>query len=421
MQTVPDQSLLQTEIKQPFQDEAVAVLRDLRRATASVLAACAGVERAVDVANRLGLDRALAWKGWQVAQGTGPCPSPAHIPGRAAFARFLEAAGGAGVGVEAVESARAAYTALQQLTARHAGDRAAAGTMLGALTDEGRTRLETAIRRDGFRASAHFLGVQAAALLQIDALLPAAGAEFRPDVIRVRGHLGLRRHRPGAPWVVARTTLVNSGGPSAQIARAPLMVPGPGAAGADGAPAGPGSFEGAPALLTPFCSAPTPRVERRVIDGVTVEDEWQPGEVGHTGAVDVVLGERMSQLSRRSAGVDALVMRVTTPAERLCYDVLAPEGVMVGSPLARVHSTVHAEFPFLRSPEFDAVPVPEAFTDMGPATSAAPAAEIPHHAEIMAWLLGRLGERPERWRLWRLRMKFPPVPICVAAVYRAGA
>jgi hypothetical protein len=401
---------MHAELKHGFQDEAVVVLRDLRRTTATVLAGCSGVDRAVDVAKRLNLDRSLAWKVWQVGQGTGPCPSPAHIPGKAAFGRFLEAASAVGVASVNIEAAREAYARLERLTVEHAGNRAAAGSMLGTLTDEGRVRMETAIRRDGFRAAAHFLGVQALALLQIDVLLPNPAPGCLPDVIRLRGMMGLRRHRAGVPWVVARTTLMHREGPVSALTRAPLAGEAQGVAAAlsAGAP---------PALLAPFCSSPLPEVERRVINGVTVEDELQPGVVGQTGAVDVVLGERISRIPRAGADVEALVMHVATPAERLCYDLLIPEGLLEREPALRVHSTVHGEFPFARRPDFDLIPIPEALHDLGPATDAPAAADIPRHDEIHRWLLSRLGASPERFRMLRLRMKYPPTPICIAASY----
>jgi hypothetical protein len=382
-----------------FATVAEQTLRTLRRATAAVLAACGGLERAVDVATRFGLDRSLAWKVWHIGYGTGATPSPAHIPGRLGYARFLDAAGVAGVGAEVIAEARASFAAFQQLLAHHAGDRATADSMLGVLTEEGRTRRETALRREACRANAYFLGVQASSLYQLDVLLaPEPG--FMPDLVRIRGHFGLLRMRAGVTWRLARTTLMRADGPSGELHREPLL-------GGDASEGG---------LMPEFCSRPLPLVTRRVVDGVTVEDELAPGEVGQGGAVDVVTGEWISRMPRSKAVRDAVTMRVTTPAERLCYEVVAPPEVVERLTL-RVHSTVQTEHPYMRAEDYDQIPVLESFEDLGPVADAPAAPEIPRQGAIMRWVLGAMWDRVRGSRVWRVRMRYPIVPSCLAAVY----
>lgn len=388
-----------------FSDEATLTLKELRRATAEVLGGCHGLDRAVDVAHRLGLDRSLAWKVWQVGQGTKGCPSSAHVPGRAGYRRFLDAAGRAGVLPEVIEHARAAYEKFEELTSTYAGDRATAGSMLSGLSEEGRTRMETAIRRDGFRANAHFLGVQAAALYQLDVLLPFVEHEPR-RIVRVRGHIGLRRNRPNVAWVISRSTLVHRDGPSPSVSRVSLS----------GRQVTNGDL---PLILPEFCSRPLPPVERRVIAGVTFEDELQPGPVGQVGAVDVVTGERVEWQPRAGTLSDAVTMAVTTPCERLCFDVLVPEAISAAGLSLSVHSTVQTEHPFLHCAAY-LIPVPESLEELGPAGLAPSTPEIPRHGEMIRWTLAQAGLFEQPMRLWRLRMRFPPVPSCVAVTYRVG-
>jgi hypothetical protein len=393
--------------EEAFGDAAIAVLRDLRRSTAGVLTACSGMERPVDVSTRLGLDRSLAWKIWQVAAGAGPCPSAAHIPGRQGFERFLESASKAGVDEGTIHVARDAFRAFQKLTTVHAGDRASVDIMLGTLTDEGRTRLEMALRRDGFRANAHFLGAQVGALYQMDVVLPPRSG-FMPDVARVRGHFGLRRNRAGASLLIARTTLVSAEGANPAPRRVPLTAIAPTI----------GSHDALPALLQDFCSRPTPGVTRRTIQGVTVEDELVPGEVGQLGALDVVTGELMAEMRERPVDKQAVTMLVPLPSERLCYDVLLPRAfVFDAAPAARVHSTMQTDLPYLRREDFDAIPVPEHLEALGSAATAPPSPDIPHHPEMLAWVLKTLGRNAAEFDLYRLRMRFPPAPSCVGVAY----
>lgn len=390
-----------------FEAEATSTLRELRRATANLIASFKGVDRAIEVSTRLGVERSLAWKVWQVAQGSSSCPSVAHIPGRQGFKRFLEAAQQAGVRDELVRDAQAAFDRFEELTVAYGGGRASAGSLLSTLSPEGRTRHDTALRRDGFRANAALLGVQAAAMYQLDVLWPR-DAVSPPDVLRVRGHFGLRRNRANVPWMLSRSTLVNASGPSAALRRTPLS---------------PAAIEGGedtplPMILPEFSSRPLPPVQRHVIAGVTIEDELLPGPVGQAGAVDVVTGERVTQFGRRTEQVDAVTMAVTTPCERVCYEVVAPEGLLTDGPVLRVHSTVQTEHPYLRGPEFNTIPVTEVFEDLGLAKDAPPAAEVPRHAEILRWTLAQTGPVSAPMHLWRVRMRFPPLPSCLAAAYR---
>lgn len=36
---------------------------------------------------------------------------------------------------------------------------------------------------------------------------------------------------------------------------------------------------------------------------------------------------------------------------------------------------------------------------------------------MIQWALSHIGNDPDRFMLWRARMRFPPIPACVAARY----
>lgn len=385
----------------PFVNEAQSTLFELRSATAAVLAACGGIERAVDVSSRLGLDSSLAWKIWQVGRDHGGLPSPAHISGRSGFERFLLAAENLGIATELVQRARAAFGGFERLMRRHAGDRATADRLLGHISAEGKRRLDTAIRRDGFRANSYLLGIQAASTYQLDALVVGDDA-FMPEVYRVRGHFGLQRNRADAPWIISRTTLVHETGPSANLKRGPI----------DCSSGGLGNL-----LLTQFCSDPNLPVVRRVLPDSTVEDEIPEGPVGQQAAIDVVLGEHFSGMPRRDVQFDALVMRVLTPCERLVYDILLPEGQSPKDIELRVHSTVQTDLPYLRGEMYASIPVTEKFERLGPALKAPEATEVPRQGAMIKWLLSKLPPRAANSVLWRTHMRYPPVPSVLAARY----
>lgn len=392
-----------------FTEEARHVLALLRRATGALIGSLADADRPVRLADRLSIDRSLAWKVWQVGHGEAACPSAAHIPGSAGFEHFLQAAGTAGAPLSLVERARSAFQALEALLRQHAGDRTSGAMMLGSLSDEGRDRLERAVRRGGFRAQSHFLGVQTRVLYQADLLIPTQ-AGFWPDVARLRGHFGLQRTRANVPWIIARSTPVNADGPIWEHTRQPLE-PGTAAEGES------------PLLVNRFCSSPRPRVNRRVLVGVTVEDELEPGPIGQTGAVDVVTGELVRVKEQADTLTNAVTMAVSTPCEHLVHDVLIVQGrpgAAAGPVELRLHATVHGDLPYLRGRESYAVPVMEQFVDLGPVSEAPAYPSLPRHAEMLDWLLERTGNDPAKVRLYRLTMRMPPLPSCAAAIYRIG-
>lgn len=392
-------------VTKSFETEAQVVLRRLRRCTAAVLGGVRGVSRAIDVADRLGLDRSLAWKVWRVAHGEHELPSTAHIPGHSGFYRFLQGAGLAGAGIESIRDATEAFEQFERLAEQHAGDRATADIMLGALSEEGRERHELARRREAFRANTHFLGVQCRAIYQLDALLPAP-AGFLPEVCRLRGHYGLVRTRANVPWLISKSTLVTPTGLEASVKREPLN---PATSGEQGLGYG---------MIPAFCSRPLPLVRRSQVDDYTVEDELEPGAVGGSAAVDVTQGERVSNMPRRTpAATDAVTVPIFTPAERVCFDVIAHESLVEGVPLLKVNSTVHGDMPYRRGQDYDRIPVPEIFADLGSADGVGGAPEVPEHAAMLSWFLERLGHPPRDLRFFRARLRYPPMPCRIAAHY----
>ncbi len=385
-----------------FPAQAEAALLALRRAVARILASLPLVDRPIRLAELLGIDNSLAWKVWKVGLGEGALPAAAHIPGEAGFARFMSAARRGGASESAVREAGDAHRALLDVMQSHGGDRASGAIMLGFISDAGRMRTELAMRRAALRANAHFLGVQARTLYQLDVLTcdPSGGA---PIVTRVRAHFGLKRTRQGVSWLLGRSTPVEAKGPLA-VRRRPLA-------------AEQSAADSSPWLLPAFCSSPLPNITRRLVGGVTTEDELAPGAVGESGAVDVVMGEVIDGRAASTAATDAVTMWVSTPCERMCYEVLIERALIRGAVSARVHSTVHGDLPYLRGEHCDSIPVPESFQEMGSADSAGPAVEVPHHAELMKWVIARAGKRPGDLALWRLGLRMPPVPSIAAAVY----
>jgi hypothetical protein len=383
---------------------APLVLRSLRRSVAEVLGELPRCDTAVELASRLNLDRSLAWKVWRVAQGQHEYPSPKHIPGKLGIERFFEAAQAGGVSSTVLTAARDAYAAFDQLARKHAGDRASADIMLAAMTAEGRPRLEVALRRDGFRANSHFLGMQTHALYQCCVVLPGQ-RHTMPGIALLKGYFGLRRMRGENRLLIARSQLIQQRGPTANYRRTPL---------ADG---GRGNADRTP-LVARFCSRPLPDIRRTRVSQFVVEDTLPPGPIGEAGAVDLVTAELFDEIQRDEVDRDAVTARVSIPCERFCFDVFIHKTVAAARPpILDVFSTMHGEGPFLRPDAGDRMQLPESLQHLGNAATAAPASETPHWVDLIAWLFGRLSAAPADFELFRLQMRFPPIPICAAVTY----
>lgn len=389
-----------------LEDAGPAVLRELRFACAAVLGRVGGAESATTLCNRLSIDRSLAWKIWRIAHGD-DIPAPKHIPGAAGMERFLRAAEVAGAPPEHIESVRRAHGRFAGMAREQAGDRASADILFGSFTREGRRRLEAQLRRDAYRANSHFLGIGVHALYQLNLVIPGVGTAM-PDVVIVRGHYRIVRMRPGAGCVLSRSALVQPGGVTDRYRRLPLDP--------DAGEAGVGS--GVP-LVKGFCSEQVPPVSRRILPGGVVEDELGPGPIGALGAADVVTAERATDIPWQQDPRDAVTMQVRTPVEFLCFDVLLHEDSLSEDPEVelKAFSLMHGDIPFSAAHDRDQLPELEPLERLGRADALPPPPGVERHQELLAWVCGKARVRPERLLAFRVRMKRPPIPICLAVSY----
>ncbi|MGQ0629207.1 MAG: hypothetical protein ACT4PL_14040 [Phycisphaerales bacterium] len=389
----------------PLEDLGPVSLRELRRSLRELLGTMGPWRRAVEVAERLRVDRSLAWKVWRVAQGPDELPSPKHVPGRAAMETFLTAAAGAGAPMASLDGARQAHARLEEVFRKHAGDRASAEIMLGRFTDEGRSRLEMQLRRDAFRASSHFLGVRARVRHQMDVVSPSPGA-FMPRVARMRGYYGMQRTRTDARWVISSSYVVQTGGP-AQNYRREALDPG---ASADGAP-----------LARRFCSPADPPLVRVRSAGHTFVDELGPAPMGEAGSTDVVTAEVISEVPLDRVDHDAVAVNLRTPCERLCYELVVHRSIAEReTPTLSIFTLLNSSGGQGAPDPRDEVPILEKMRALGTADQALPAVDVPRHREVTAWMYERTGIDPREYLVYRFEMRFPPIPIMVWARYALG-
>jgi hypothetical protein len=238
-------------------------------------------------------------------------------------------------------------------------------------------------------------------LYQCSAVFPGPAGSF-PSVALVRGYYGVRTMRPGVWWVLSRSTLIQSG--RAVESRRVTLAGRP--IGAEASP-----------LLEEFGRPGSFEVRRRVVQGVTVQDELGPRPMGKAGEVDVVLGEMVTHIPVDAAERDGVTMAVRAPAEELCFDVLLHEGATTLTPEATCFTMVNTEFPYQDPERRDELPLTEELADLGSAAGMACVPDVPEHASLLERLVAATGSRAEDFRAYRLRMRFPPLPICLVVTY----
>lgn len=386
-----------------FEHDATPVLASVRQAVGQILSSLPEpVSRAYHLVGRLRIDRALAWRMWQVAYGPGALPDPAHIPGKVGVSRFLSAAADAGVRAGVIEGARGAFDRFDRLAAEYGSDRASINVLLSALGDRSQKPAAIEVRRELFRAQSQVLGVQARTLYQLNVVVPGEDG-FGPDVVLVRGLAGLHRTRPGVSWVLGRSRLVQTTGAHTNYTRRAI----------DGPHLGPGE----PPLMPSRCSSPLPRVTRHLVDEVTYEDCLEPGPIGPRDAVDIVMGEVITHIPRDVDDHDAMTMRVTTPAERVCFDLLLHRDATLPAsvPAPRLYTLVHGDVSFHANVRGE-LPNADPLIEIGH-TSTPPVEGVPAASELVDHAVRTAGRPREQFRHYRFSMRYPPIPLIVAIEY----
>lgn len=393
----------------PAEAAGAQVLRELRCAVAAVLSELPGAATAAGLARTLGLDRSLAWKIWRTAYGDDEFPSPKHVPGSAAFSQFIEAATLAGAAEDSATQARLAHRSFDSLVKTRAPDRASADILFGSLSNEGRSRLEAQLRLEHFRASSYFLGVRADTMYQINVIIPFHPV---PDIAILRGHYGLMRMRPGAGCLLSRSVLVRESGPTSGYSRRALV-----GHSQSTQRFSPGSVGPSP-VISELCSTPMPPVSRRWHPDGVVTDELMPGPIGAEAGGDVVIAELVTNLPTLPNATDTVTMQIRTPVEQAVFDVLIHRSLAkVGDPTMRAFTLVRGEVPFGHGDDRDELVIPERLEAIGTGEALPAPPGVSNHPRLTQILWASLAVNPAEYLLYRIRLRRPPTPMCLAVSY----
>jgi hypothetical protein len=402
-----------TSQTQSFEIDAQQVIASVRNAFAAILDSLPGhVARAHEVSKAFGVHKKLGWQIANVVYEPNLFAAAHHIPGATSVKRFLDAAAERRVNRELIACAEEAVSGFQQLIETHAGDRESLHMMLATSADESSQDERIELRRLAFVGNSSIWGVQAKAQLRAHFLHPGTRDGWL-DVASIRGFVGFQRLRRDVPWLVTRMRVDNdTDAPRQQPERAPLD---PGAAQEH-------EGQGVP-LLRPFCSQPLPQFRRTVTPDGFVQDELLGGPIGRTAAIDCFTGEICRNLGSYYRDERNWLWRVRarmrTPCRVLIVDQFVHEEVFgpiqpelcVYSELTQGAEGLHTE-----QLEGNRLPITGSVLDLGYGTGAIHTPEVRRYAEMVGYVFDRLQWEAKRFRVYRVRLEFPPIPTSVGMV-----
>jgi hypothetical protein len=399
----------QVDVSPTFETEITGAVSVLRRSLSETLEA-AGVrlDSSAALMRTLKLNRTLSWRISKIVSESEPFQAVQLLPGRAAFDGLLKTLRSAGAPEETVDRLREVLDALDEVIARHCGDRDTLDIMLLNRSDPLQGERAENLRRLAFRGNSAAWGVQARVQCGAHFIAPS---ESRPDLLdaaTVSGFVDFRRLRSDAVWTIGHaSSLFDDGTERQSDTTRPIDTLSP---------------SGAP-LLMPFCSMPAPAI--RVVPSPTggYRYELSEGPVGiaaslncFTGWVDRAVVPRYRQ-PNDSRG--ELYMSLSTPVETAIFDVFFHRSMAEArNPEVALYSQLPGGPVYPRcGVEAGRMFLHEKLIDLGDGPPDVVTADIPHYPRMIDYVFEKLGWRARDFRGFRLRVKYPSIPVLAVLRY----
>lgn len=387
-----------------FQADTVDAVRVVRDAFARMIERrCPGSKAVTNISRAFKVHRKLAWQVVKVAYEEDPFTAARHMPTGKSFEVWLEAARGAEVPEALIDSARRAAERFEALATAHAATREELEMLLESCAPGHDVEAAERWRERSFAGNSFTWGARCKVLLALMVLAPSEDRERFFHVVQVRGLIGFRQTRPGVRWVVNQPVVADDSARADETVNRVALDPE--AARAHG---------GVP-VLPAFCSSPMPPLARRVVTGGILHDEFVAGPVGLEGERTLVTGEVIRNLAPAHATEQDKIAHfgtaVRTPAELLHFDLFVHHGLF-GEVERRlmVFNDLAAPIAF---DEADALPVPEKISRLGRGVALAQSPDIPGYSDLASWVFERMKARPGEYELFRIRLRYPPMPVSV--------
>jgi len=245
--------------------------------------------------------------------------------------------------------------------------------------------------------------VQARVHLSCSIYRRSASFPDRLDLVGIRGHIGMRRFRKEARWIVSQTRVVTFDGTTRRPVASESLDP---------------TVDSAHglSLLPAFCSQPLPTI-RRVpsrMEHMTNIEICGDG-IGNASSATCLVGDIFrgacpvyrDEQSRKNASV----VRVRMPCEMLIHDVLIHRPTIpFDKPTVSVFSDLRDVDNDLESRECDRLSIQESVLYLGKGLEVIASPEIPRYAEMIEYAMNRFGWDPTEFDVYRCEIAYPVVP-----------
>ena len=393
-----------------FREEYYACLDGLRSQLTEVLSnANALQDRPQKIARDFKLNKNLAWKISKLVHEDPGHETLSFIPGPSGFRIFLEAFGKHDISRDCLDKAEAAFEVFQAMVSRHAGDRGTLQLLLDSLAaQEGDgARLEES-RRLAFQGNSGIFGVQAKVRFGSFFLAPNPEQPEMLDTATLGGLLGLRRFRPNASWILARST---SFADDDTESKAPLRTP------LDPRFPGPG-----PSLLGAFSDQPPPSVTVKEVAGMELY-ELAGGPIGNTGIGNVSYGNYAKADVPRYRDAHnqngEFHLFLANPVETLIFDFILHKDLGVTeAPTYSLPLNLHQAFlPAQSRASLELLPMAEKPKRLPGAKPILSTPLIEQYGEMTDLVFEKLEWNPEDFQAWRIEVRYPPLPATLIMSY----
>jgi len=385
-----------------FVEDGTAAVTGFRRALANILAEVGcRPDRSRELSRRFGLDKTLTWRVSRFVTEEDAWAAVQHIPRRPSIRIFVDAMSRHGASEASVAAVLEALEEFEQFVETHSGDRETLEVMAGNGASGVSSKRLSAFQKSAFQANSAIWGVSAKVQYSIMLVVPSASKAEMVDVGVLSGFVGLRRLRPDRGWAVGRLeqwdhTYAGTDAPVVPMDRSTVT---------DGVP-----------VLPQFCSSPVPVMQLVKGAGEKQRIEIARGQVGNTGACDVVLGWRWpataSMYESQPGECGEFGLQLSTPVESSILDVFVHRSMEFAMhPEAGLYGDLPAD-PSYRADGGRASPLIAA-TDVI-RLSAMPAdiatADVPRYDELLEFGTGQMGHTAMDLVGFRYRLRYPPIP-----------
>lgn len=370
-----------------FESHARDVAVELQSAMAELVTQGAGrVRKAVEIQQRLGLDKSQAWKLFRVITAENLLAEADKVPRRPTMQRLLQAAEERGVRAEVIGRVTTAYEAFQDFVHEHAGSRESFQAIAAALSPEQSDPFGVAYRKGLFQHQSQLLGRKAETVCRCVLLRDGKTEAEESETFAVTGSFGLRPLRQGLSVRIGMRYIP----PDRDAAEQKQTV---------GTPM--------PVLLRDFCrgniSSPKSSIDEEFNQTIIKLDD-----LGKNGAVDWAMYTH-SPLRRPEDTIIA-ALGISVPCEVLYGDLLVPAGQTdPATANMRVYYGMSEPTDSRLQRTEDLLPIREVVTYRGRVRpSAMPViSEVPRYAEMIDYVARRIGCADAEFDLYRYRIEYP--------------